>query len=158
MEKQIVFLWPPEQFRFWRESEKSVSATGTQFLCERRHRLGPDGSATMAYSVDEEDQTCRVWWVWGPQQLDGIDPPVDRDETPFLFVDPKTIKPNAASSPWRPLTVPSLMRGRLMQPPVNLMRRWAQWEYRNRPRIIPTKWQRFTSWLRGLLTGASYAP
>jgi len=153
-ENQIVFLWPPEQFRYWRESEISVPTSGNQFLIDR-HKRGPDGSATMAYSVDEEGQTCRCWWLFGPQ-LDGVDPPNELDSTPFKFVDPKSIKLNAASSPWRPLSHPSLMRGRLTQKPENLTRRWAQWEYRHRPRVIPTRWQVLVSWFGELWRKAFY--
>ena len=153
-ENQIVFLWPPEQFRYWRESTISVPASGNQFLIEGRHKLGPDGSATMAYSV-ADGQTVRYWWLWQPSQCDGIDPPHELDSTPFKFVDPKSIKLNAASSPWRPLSHTSLMRGRLTQPPINLLRRWGEWECRHRPRI-PTRWQRFVSWCSGLWRKAFY--
>lgn len=148
MEKQIVYLWNPTQWRFWRESELGAS-TKTKHFLEERHRLGPPGSATMAYSVDEDGYTKRIWWTWPPlSHVDGVDPPHELDRTPFKFIAPASIKPNEPSQQWEPLRVPAKLRNRLDKRPTNLMTRWEKWTYRNRPRVVRAK-TRF-GWLRRL--------
>jgi hypothetical protein len=149
MEATIIFLFEPSQWRYWRESKITID-TSKPFAA---HALAGPHTATMAYSLDAEGNTVRVWWLFPEASfLDGIDPPRESETIPFEFVHPQRIKLNSPSGPWLPAKDPQRLHARLEKRPERLLRRWAEWEYKHVPRVeLPppppeppkTKWQRF---------------
>jgi len=162
METKIVYLFPPEQWRYWRESTIGVDIKSPEFK-KSRHALAGPNTATMAYSLDVDGKTVRVWWVFPElSHIDGVDPPREMETTPFEFVHPARIKIAEPSPVWLPSKDPQRLHARLEKRPERILRRWAEFEYKHRPRVrtkrkpcivVPlTRWQRAKAWLGRIFT------
>lgn len=131
METKIVFLYPPEQWRYWRESQ-IVADTNAPDFERSRHTIVAPHAATMAYSIDmTTGKTVRVWWVWCDlSHIDGVDPPRELEKIPFEFCHPQRVKLNEPTGPWLPAKDPARLHSRLEKRPERLLRRFQEWEDR----------------------------
>jgi hypothetical protein len=135
---QIIELWKLKSFRFLRETRADRPAPN---LTDRHTLAGPN-TACIAYEL-KDNRVTRFWYVFNGW-LDGIEPLVG---PAHKVVDAHSIAPGVESK----IYDPGLPHPPLKVRPAKLLDRWAKHEYRTRPHVPPTRWQKIKNRIRGLL-------
>lgn len=145
MPKTVTWLWPhaTKTFHFLRESEIETDLP-KQYSNDRHILPGVPGTTVIAFESDGK----KVYrWFWVMSHIDGCEEcPLNRETLPdYWLVDPKSIRPDEESQPWRALAVPALKPPPLQEYPTQFALRWGVWRQKYRPRVQYPRW-RVTRW------------